>query len=233
MRSKHPLALITGSNRGIGLGLVAEAINRGFNVLATCRNPDRAEKLNTFASRNPSRLQITKLDVTSDKSIDDLKRRLKLNGDKLDVIINNAGVYEKSERLGSLNRESLRNVFNLNTISPIMLIQALLSQINQGGKIVNVSSQMGSLSKLSQGSYSYRASKAALNMLSKVLADDLRSRNIYVCSIHPGWVQTDMGGRNAQITVEESSRGIWDVVKKLDQFQTGQFLTWQGMEHPW
>ncbi len=173
------------------------------------------------------------MDVSSDTSIDDLRRRLQLNGNHIDVIINNAGVYEKSEHLGSINRESLRDVFNLNTISPLMLIQALLPLVNQGGKIVNVSSQMGSLSMLSPGSYSYRASKAAMNMLTKVLAEDLKPRNIYVCALHPGWVQTDMGGRNALVSVAESSRGIWDVIRKLDRSQTGSFLTWKGTEHPW
>lgn len=233
MSLKRPSVLITGSNRGIGLGLAAEALNREFQVLATCRNPNLAVNLHSLSDQYGDQIQIVDLDVQSDASIHNLEDYLKSNAANVDVLINNAAVLKKNEGLGSLNRETLTEVFDINAISPLIMSRAILPFMNQNGIIVNISSQMGSMNVPTIGSYSYRASKAALNMFSRVLSEELKSRDIQVCVIHPGWVQTDMGGKHAQLRTEESSKGIWDTIQKRDNNLNGLFLTWTGEVHPW
>ncbi len=227
---------ITGSNRGIGLELARQCLQRGDQVFASCRQPDSADGLQQLKSTNPDRLTILQLDVTNQSEVESVAEQVSAEIDHLDILFNNAGVLKSGEQFGNLNSDSLLKVLHVNSVGPVMVAQSLLDLLKAGkaGKIVNVTSQLGSISrKRSGGRYSYDGSKAALNMFSRTLAFDVIDDGIITIVIHPGWVRTDMGGRGASIAVEESAAGILNVTEKLTKKDVGRFLAWDGAEIPW
>ena len=152
------------------------------------------------------------------------------------MLVNNAGVRPRGEHPGNLDRDTLMHTFEVNSVAPLMVAQCYLDLLRRGDspRIVNVTSQLGSLArKRSGGDYSYNASKAALNMLSKALAYDVRPLGITVVMIHPGWVQSEIGGEGAPLTPAESARGMLDVIEGLTPDDTARFLQWDGSELPW
>lgn len=228
--------LITGANRGIGLGLVRESLGRGATVFATCRDPEGAHALQSLVREHPDRLFITALDVTDAQSIDASYQHVSRHTDALDVLVNNAGVRPRGERPGNLDRDTLLHTLEVNSVAPLMIAQRYLDLLRGGDspRIVNITSQLGSLArKRSGGDYSYNASKSALNMLSKALAYDVRAMGITVVMIHPGWVQSEIGGQGAPLTPEESARGMLDVIEGLTPDDTARYLQWDGGELPW
>ena len=228
--------LITGANRGLGLAFTRQGIQRNYHVFATCRHLDKANDLQTLATNHPDRATVLRLDVTDQETIDASVEAVRSHVNSLDLLINNAGVNPRGERPGNLNAETMLHTLHVNAVGPMLVAQAYLDLLRAGSqpKIVNISSQMGSVSqKRSGGSYSYCSSKAALNMLSRALAFDLRAVGIIVVAVHPGWVQTDMGGSDAPLTPSESVRGLYDVIDGLRQTDSGEFYTWQGRKHPW
>ena len=223
--------LITGANRGIGFELTRLLIEYGRRVIATCRDPESASDLNAL---NASNLHIHQLEVTSTKSIEALKRAL--SGVQIDVLINNAGeMGSKRQRIDDMNIDAWRHTFDVNTIAPFQVSMALLDNLKLSlrPRIISVSSQMGALSSISSGALAYQSSKAALNKVMQVMAKDLESENIIVCSMHPGWVQTDMGGPSADISVNESAAGMISFFDNLTSEQSGRFWKWNGEEHAW
>jgi len=189
-----------------------------------------------MADEHPDRLSILPLDVMDEASIASAKEMVRTQTDHLDLLINNAGVNPRGERLGDLEAETLLHTFHVNAVGPMMVTQQFLDLLRAGerSKIVNISSQMGSLiQKKSGGSYSYCTSKAALNMLTRALAFDLRSEGIIVVAMHPGWVRTDMGGSHAPLSPAKSVSGMLRVIDRLRPADTGRFLTWRGRKHPW
>lgn len=223
--------LITGANRGIGFELTRLLIEDGRRVIATCRDPESASDLNAL---NASNLHIHQLEVTSTKSIEALKRAL--SGGQIDVLINNAGeMGSKRQRIDDMNIDAWRHTFDVNTIAPFQVSMALLDNLKLSlrPRIISVSSQMGALSRISSGALAYQSSKAALNKVMQVMAKDLESENIIVCSMHPGWVQTDMGGPSADISVNESAAGMISFFDNLTSEQSGRFWKWNGEEHAW
>ena len=228
--------LITGANRGLGLELTRQTLNEGERLFATCRRPEEAHDLHSMADEHPDRLSILPLDVMDEASIASAKEMVRTQTDHLDLLINNAGVNPPGERLGDLEAETLLHTFHVNAVGPMMVTQQFLDLLRAGerSKIVNISSQMGSLiQKKSGGSYSYCTSKAALNMLTRALAFDLRSEGIIVVAMHPGWVRTDMGGSHAPLSPAKSVSGMLRVIDRLRPADTGRFLTWRGRKHPW
>lgn len=227
---------ITGASRGIGLELARQCLQRGDQVFASCRQPDSADGLQQLKSTNPDRLTILQLDVTNQSEVESVAEQVSAEIDHLDILFNNAGVLKSGEQIGNLNSDSLLKVLHVNSVGPVMVAQSLLDLLKAGkaGKIVNVTSQLGSISrKRSGGRYSYDGSKAALNMFSRTLAFDVIDDGIITIVIHPGWVRTDMGGRGAFIGVEESAAGILNVTEKLTKKDVGRFLAWDGAEIPW
>lgn len=226
--------LITGANRGIGLGLTQHYVSLGFQVYATCREQATAKDLMTLAKASQN-LSVLTCDVANEDSVNSLAQSLK--SVQLDVFINNAGVYgPKGEHFGDVNAESWQDVLNVNTIAPLMLTQALHPNLkhSQLSKVALISSKMGSVTDNSYGrSYVYRSSKAALNAVGKSLAIDLATDNIAVTILHPGWVQTDMGGPDALISVDESVKGMTKIIEQLDEENTGKFFAFDGAEIPW
>ena len=226
--------VITGCSRGIGLELACQYAEAGWRVIATAREPDVSPALRQLAVKH-ARLSVHTLDVSSDDSIADFIRQL--GGKPVDLLINNAGVYGAGgSDVGYLSRAAWRDVLEVNTLSPMMLTQALLPNLEAGTlKIVGMmSSKVGSIADNSSGgSYYYRSSKTALNQVVKSLSIDLASQGIKVVALHPGWVQTQMGGPNALIDTQQSVTGLRAVLAGLDTAGSGCFYSYDGTEVPW
>lgn len=229
--------LVTGANRGLGLAFCHRLLARGDHVVAACRHPGKAVALNTLVGHHPGRLHVLPLDVAAPKSHDELARELPLvlgEEGRLDLLINNAGVLHSGERFGKLTAPNFEDSFRTNALGPLLLTQALAPLLVDGARVVNLSSQLGAVSQVARfGTPSYAVSKAALNMVGAQLAHALHDRGIVVACVHPGWVNTDMGGEGAQITPETSAAGLLDVIDALQPEDSGRFLDWQGETVAW
>jgi NAD(P)-dependent dehydrogenase (short-subunit alcohol dehydrogenase family) len=230
--------LVTGANRGLGLEFVRQCLARGDRVFAGCRNPGNAVDLQALSVTHPGQLTILALDVTDEATIDASVEAMRSQVDGLDLLINNAGAYPRGETPITLNATTMLQAFHLNSVAPMIVAQRCLDLLRSGNhpKIVNISSKMGSLwwkEIEGGGDYSYCSSKAALNMLTRTLALDLRPDGIIVVALNPGWVQTDMGGSSGDLTPTESVRGMLGVIERLTEADTSRFFTWEGQEHPW
>ncbi|MEJ1097164.1 MULTISPECIES: SDR family oxidoreductase [unclassified Pseudoxanthomonas] len=228
--------LVTGANRGLGLEFVRQLLGRRHHVVATCRHPGKATALNTLAGEYPGRLHVLPLDVAEPRSHAELARELALvaDGEKLDLLVNNAGVLRGGERFGQVQPADLEASFRTNAMGPFLLVQTLASQIADGGTVANISSEVGSIALRQEfRTPSYAIGKAAQNMATSLLAQALASRRIKVVALHPGWVQTDMGGEHAALTAQESVAGLLQVIDRLDEDNSGEFLDWQGQTLPW
>ena len=198
--------LILGASRGIGLGLAREFLERGWKVVASER--DRSDDLHTLEGEN---LRIVTADVTKPDSYADLG----LSDGEVDAIIVNAGITgAKHQDAAQATSEEVAHVMMTNAFGPARAARELLPRIKDGGSLSFMSSLMGSIEDSSGGYDLYRTSKTAQNMLAKGIAEQhAKERDIAVLSLHPGWVQTDMGGENAKLTVHESVSGLADVVE--------------------
>ncbi|TXH68184.1 MAG: SDR family oxidoreductase [Lysobacteraceae bacterium] len=230
--SRH--CLVTGANRGIGLEFARQLLSRGDRVVATCRHPGKATALNTLAGEYPGRLRVLPLDVADAKSRAELTRELPLVCAHIDLLINNAGVLHSGERFGHLSAAYLDDSFRTNTAGPLLLTEALAPFLAEGAVVANLSSILGSIASTERfGTPSYNISKAAQNMATRLLAHALREKHIIAVALHPGWVQTDMGGDGAQITPVESVGGLLQVIDGLSEEDTGRYLDWRGHALPW
>lgn len=223
--------LITGASRGIGLELARQFLALGYRVIATYRGQPSAQLSRLLSNTS---LSLHELEVTNETAI----RRLAatLSNTTIDILINNAGVIGAADQsLDAIDSQEWLNTFAVNSIAPLMVSRAFLTHIeaSPNPRIITVSSQMGALNSNSLGMYAYRSSKAAVNKVMQVLANELKPKGIIVCPIHPGWVKTDMGGDNADITVDESASGIIKLSRGLTLERSGTFYTWQGEEHVW
>ncbi len=227
MRSRNPMNtyLITGANRGIGLEYCRQLKERGNNIIAVCRNAsDELKDLDVSIEAG--------VDLTSDTDVLRLKSRLEYQ--TIDVLINNAGIVERIS-LESLDLDSIRRQFEVNALAPLRLTRALLPNIRSGGKIIMMTSRMGSIEdNTSGGSYGYRMSKVALCMAGKSLSLDLKPRNIAVAILHPGLVKTRMTNFNPSgITPERSVKGLIARIDELNLENTGTFWHSNGEILPW
>lgn len=225
--------LITGANRGLGLEFCRHYLRKGWKVIATCRNPNKANSLIDLAES--SSLDIHALDVQDEPSI--LRFAEQLSDHSIDLLINNAGVYGGSPQgIENIEKETWLTTLSVNTIAPFMLTRALLPLLRKGqqSKVAFLTSKMGSMEDNGSGrAYIYRSSKAALNAVIKSFSIDLAAEGIAVVALHPGWVRTDMGGPNGLISVEESINGLANVIDSLNATNSGRFLDYQGNEIPW
>lgn len=230
--AKH--CLVTGANRGIGLEFVRQLLARGDRVIAACRHPGKATALNTLTGEYPGHLHVLPLDVANEKSRTELVRELPLVAGHVDLLINNAGVLHSGERFGQLSAAHLEDSFRTNASGPLLLTEALAPALSDGATVANLSSTLGSIASTSRfGTPSYNISKAAQNMATVLLAHALRDRGIRVVALHPGWVQTEMGGDGAQIAATASVAGLLRVIDGLTLDDSGRFLDWQGQSQPW
>ena len=242
-------ALVTGANRGIGLDFVRQLLARGDHVVAACRHPGKASALNTLAGEHPGRLHVLPLDVADAKSRASLLHDLPLvlgDDGRIDLLLNNAGVLHSGERFGHVEQAMLDDSLRTNAIGPFLLAQALvplLCDVAPGHAddtgsprtvIANISSQLGSIANTTRfGTPSYAISKAAQNMASVLLARALAERGIVVLALHPGWVQTEMGGAQAQVTPADAVAGLLRVIDAATPSRSGAFLDWRGASLPW
>lgn len=230
--------LITGSNRGIGLALAQTYAQRGARVLATCRTPSSADDLQALAEKHADQVTILALDVTDTDAIATCVSQVSQTVDVVDVLINNAGIYPKAPahtQLGALEADAFSQVLNVNSVAPIMMTQACLPLLreSENPRVVMVSSQMGSIERSGSSGFSYRVSKAAVNMAAKVLSNMLRAEDITVITTHPGHVATDMGGASAPVNPIDSAAGLANVIDGLTIDDTGCFYDYRGDSLPW
>jgi NAD(P)-dependent dehydrogenase (short-subunit alcohol dehydrogenase family) len=227
-------ALVTGANRGIGLEFVRQLRARGDRVVAACRQPGKATALNTLAGEYPGRLRVLPLDVALEKSRAELVRELPLVCERLDLLVNNAGVLHSGERFGQLSQASLEDSLRVNALGPLLVTEALAPTLADGARVANVSSMMSSLATRREfRSPGYCMGKAAQNMATVQLAHALRPRGIVVLALCPGWVQTDMGGEGAQITPAQSVEGLLRVIDAAGADDSGRFVDWRGEAMAW
>jgi NAD(P)-dependent dehydrogenase (short-subunit alcohol dehydrogenase family) len=227
-------SIVTGANRGLGLEFTRQLLARGDHVVAACRHPGKASELNHLAGEYPGRLHVLPLDVADEKSRTAFARELPLVADGVDLLINNAGVLHSGERWGSVSEANLADSLRTNAMGPFLLTQALASQLAAHATVANISSGMGSISDDPDfHSPSYRISKAALNMATRMLAKALESRGIPVIALCPGWVRTDMGGSSAQITPPESVSALLQVIDAVMPERSGGFFDRFGKPMPW
>lgn len=226
-----PTALITGTNRGIGLEFVRQYAADGWTVIAGVRDPDKADALHDIEGD----VSVASLDVADPASVGILAARLE--GVDIDLLINNAGVTGPGPvALGSLDYPAWQQVMAVNTLAPMRVAEAFLPHLRAGSgrRIATVSSRMGSIGDNSSGgSYMYRSSKAAVNAAMKSLALDLAGEDIAVVILHPGWVRTDMGGPNASVAIPDSVTGMRRVIDGLTPATTGRFVNYDGSAIPW
>ncbi len=232
--------LITGANRGLGYEFVKQYLDRGDEVIAAARVPQNAEMLGTLEQKYDNLLALYQLDVTDLSSIQAMREDLETRFESLDLLINNAAIFSGDSKrtfpFGELHSENIAEVFNVNTIAPLMMAEefAEILSCGESAKIVNITSKLGSIgSRTGASYYSYCASKAALNMFSRLLSFDLEERGIIVLALHPGHVKTDMGGSAAPLVPEESIRGMISVIDSITEADSGKFLDWEGGEIPW
>jgi NAD(P)-dependent dehydrogenase (short-subunit alcohol dehydrogenase family) len=223
--------VVTGANRGIGLEFVKQLTARGEQVDATVRDLGDAAELQALGSSGV-RLSVHRLDVADDESVDAFATQLPEG--PVDVLINNAGV---SGLKGGepIDPADILRVVNVNAVGTLRVTRALLPRLREGkGKrIVNLTSVLGSIAESNGGRYAYRMSKAALNMATKLLAEDLRAEGFRTVALHPGWVQTRMGGTAAPVPPEQSVAGMLRIIDGLTAEQSGHTFDFQGRAIPW
>jgi NAD(P)-dependent dehydrogenase (short-subunit alcohol dehydrogenase family) len=226
-----PSVLITGSNRGLGLEFARQYAADGFRVFATARS--HSPELQALAKAH-SKISLHRLEVTEASSVKALADEL--GGEPIDVLINNAGwMGPAQQRLGSIDYDGLLETLRINTIAPLRMAEAFVEHVARSERklMVGLTSGMGSISDSSGGYYAYRASKAALNMSFHNLGLDLKQRGIIAIVINPGWVQTDMGGKQAPTKVEDSIALMRKVFDGLTLQDAGSFKNYKGGDFPW
>jgi len=220
--------VVTACNRGLGLEFARQLSNRGDRVIATARDLENATELaaldvETFA-----------LDVADAASVERFGEAMA--GVSIDVLLNNAGVGVRSKPFESLDFAEMEEFFAINTVGALRVFRVLLPGLRAGSgkKVVNMTSRMGSIGDNTSGAaYSYRASKAALNMATRSLAVDYRAEGFICVVLHPGWVVTDMGGAGAPVKPEDSIFGLLRVIDGLQASDSGEHIDFTGTRVPW
>ncbi len=225
--------LITGANRGIGLGLTTEFLKHGWHVIAGARNPNGARELWELEGYYPKALRLIEIDVGDSHSVANAKKVL---GDlPLNILVNNAGVLPGGEAsFQEVSEANMLKAFQVNTLGPLRVTQIFLNNLvkEKDSVVATITSRMGSIAdNTSGGYYAYRTSKAAVNMVMKSLSQDFEE--LIPVLIHPGWVQTDMGGKGAPTTIHESVAGIYQVLTGLKPEDRAAFLSYKGERIPW
>ena len=247
---------ITGCNRGIGFALVKEILSLPHSpkiLFATCRSlkSDNSQELRELAAKNPV-LHLLEFDVTNALQLENVVKEVeaKLAGSGLNLLINNAGIYDlknseygvASSTLDEVTREMMMKVYETNAVAPLMIVKAFLPLLRQAAKdspfqpqatVVNMSSEDGSVQLSGGGHYQYKCSKAAVNMLTVSLSLDYAKDGITVVCIDPGWIKTDMGGKAAPLTLPEALPSLVKLIGSLDLTKTGSFLNYNGCTMPW
>jgi len=228
--------MVTGANRGLGLEFVQQLLARGDRVIAACRHAARASELNRLSGQYPGHLKVLPLDLADPRSIAEIAREVAMLEITVDVLIHNAGVLNPGESFGEVEARALTQAYVTNAQGPFLLSQAMAGRLADGGKLIAISSGLGSMARTTRfGTPSYNISKAALNMVVRLLGQALAERRIAVLAISPGWVRTDMGGEGADLEPAESVAAMLTVIDALefDADAIGGFRDRQGEPLPW
>ena len=226
-------ALVIGASRGLGLGLVKELASRGWKVIATLRSPKTAAGLTAYADKSNGNVRLETLDLEDSAAIDALAKRL--SGETFDLVFVNAGISLRGTSASAAARDDIARLFLTNAVAPIHVAEAFLPRMRDGsGVIAMMSSGLGSVAiNFRGGPDLYSASKAALNKLTRGFATGLGNRKLTVLTISPGWVRTDMGGPSAMLSVEQSCRGVVDVIEAKAGSGAHGFYSHEGAEVAW
>lgn len=227
--------LITGANRGLGLGHAQRFAERGIAVFATARVPKAADELHRLAHAHAGQFTVLPYDAADPDAPAQLKAAL---GDTpVDLLLANAGAPgESGQALGNIHVEGVLDLIRINALAPLKLVEALVYNITLSERrlVAFQSSRMGSIgANEAGGNYEYRLSKVALNMIARNAANDLRPRGVTVVALHPGWVQTRMGGDGATVSVQTSVAGQQQLFDTLKLAHSGRFFNYDGTELPW
>src|SRR5262245_57982271 len=235
MEHAMPSTLITGVNRGIGLEFVRQYLANGWQVYAACRDPSSASELHRLADTGNHNLRILALDVTDPFSIK--AAAAELDGQAIDLLLNNAGVMgAPGQTIGNIDYDAWAKVLDVNTMGPMRVSEAFVDNVARSDRklIVTLTSGMGSLTdNTSGGSFAYRSSKAAVNMVMRSMAIDHAQHGITCVVVNPEWVQTAIGGPHAKIAPAESVTKLRRLIETLGPPQSGQFFNYDGEEYPW
>jgi NAD(P)-dependent dehydrogenase (short-subunit alcohol dehydrogenase family) len=221
------IAMVTGGNRGIGFAVCRGLAQAGLQVIMGSRDEDKGNEAVKALGKQGFSVDTHQLDVTDPTSISAIKEYILRQYGRLDVLINNAGVHlDKGESVLEVPLDIVRQTFEINLFGALNVSRTFLSIMKQHnyGRVVNVSSDMGSLSKMSGRSGAYRISKAALNALTRVIASEIEGYNIKVNTMAPGWVRTDMGGPSAPRSPEQGADTIIWLATLPDEGPTGGFF---------
>ncbi len=232
--------LITGANRGIGLEMVKYSMEQGWRVFACCRNPRGADQhgadsLFNIAKLSNGQISVHIADMMELSTLQALSYELR--NDPIDLLINNAGIYGSDKNnFGAVDVTSWLQAFQVNSIAPLKMVEAFSEQLLMGNRklVACMSSKMGSMADNGYGnSYIYRSSKAALNAVVKSLSIDLQKQGIISVALHPGWVKTDMGGVNAEISTRQCVEQLFSNLAELTIKDSGRFIDIDGSDIPW
>ena len=226
--------LVTGASRGLGLEFVKQYAEEGCQVYACCRDPGTSKPLHRISDEAGGKVSMHALDVGDAKSVASLAKSF---GDEpIDLLINNAGVYgPKAQSADDMDFDGWAQAFATNSMAPLRVAQAFHRNLKNGKakKLITITSWMGSTAHHGGDFFAYRASKAAVNNVMHGLALAWKSDGLIVTLLHPGWVKTDMGGKNAPLEPHESIAGMRKVIAKLTAGDSGKFLDYSGKELPW
>ena len=229
------VALVTGANRGIGLEVVRQLARLGFTVILGSRDERKGEDAAESLARDELKVHARHLDVTDESSVEELRRWVEGRFGRLDVLVNNAAIlYDTWQRAENADFDTVREACETNTLGAWRVSKAFHPLLRAGGRgrVVNVSSESGSLASMGGGTPAYSVSKVALNALTRMLADELKRDRILVNSVCPGWVATEMGGPNAPRTPAEGAASIVWAATLPDDGPTGGFFR-DGETLPW
>lgn len=221
------LAVVTGANKGIGFEICKQLAQKGIEVILTARSDDKGKKAEQELKSQCLDVKYHQLDVSDEESVKNIAKFIESNYGKLDILINNAGIfkdYEGGVLHGDIN--NIKETLDTNLFGALLVSRHLvpLMQKQNYGRVINISSGMGQLSDMGGGSIGYRLSKVSLNAMTKILANEVKNNNILVNTMCPGWVKTDMGGNNAHRTVEQGAdTAVWLSISDENQ-KTGAFF---------
>lgn len=226
--------LITGANRGIGLGFTQKYLELDYKVIATCRNIIDAADLQQLKYKYADRLFLHALDVINHSQIDILSQEYKNH--PIDILVNNAGVaksYFYKLKLSATNLDDVIDAININAICSLAIIKAFEQnlKLSENPKIINLASMAGSISNANGFGYAYRISKCALNMITAMYAKE--NSECITVSLRPGWVKTELGSCNATLSVKESIEILYPLIEQLTLKDSGRFIDLDSSNTPW
>ena len=235
MKASPQTILVTGANKGIGLEICRQLARLGHRVILSARSAQRGENAVKELAREKLKVEFLLLDMGDEASILRAARELQQRVKSLNVLINNAAILNDWQgTILNATAADLSETLRINTIGPILLTQALLPLLEAGkpARVINVSSQLGSVQNMTDGWASYGISKAALNAATRKLAEALKPRGISVNAASPGWVKTEMGTANAPLSVEQGAKNITRLITDVPHSLTNHYLEANG-EIPW